>query len=273
MSFTPSDPPPALTRRIFRSTMVSKQSEFTWRGRQSGSYIKWCCWGFNSIRTESEKFLSDIDQGRASMLISSDISVLQLMRCAPFMRSLFCHVPVPSANARTGQHTESHFLGHSLNQTWACPHYEGLQPPESARPDLKNCSIDFFHLQLCVVMGNHDIYIRTTPIWSPRSVQVLDTGCSSKQVTGSKVSLARRSHWVDPFHFCTKMVFSPSVALSLSLSPPSLCLSLSPVTCWNTFRSWVELLSAHSSLCVVFEDYYAQRHPHWASRQLRGQNP
>lgn len=95
----------------------------------------------------------------------------------------------------------------------------------------------------------------------PCSARVFDTDYSSKQVTGSKVSLARRSHWVDPFHFCTKWCFL------------SLALSLSPVTCWNTFRSWVELLSAHSSLCVVFEDYYAQRHPHWASRQLRGQNP
>lgn len=143
-----------------------------------------------------------------------------------------------------------------------------FSPPESTRPDPKNCSIDFFHLQLCVVMGNHDIYIRTTPIWSLARREFFDTDYSSKQVTGSKVSLARRSHWVDPFHFCTKWCFF--LSLSLFLCPS---LALSPVTCWNTFRSWVEVLSAHSSLCVVFEDYYAQRHPHWASRQLRGQNP
>lgn len=97
----------------------------------------------------------------------------------------------------------------------------------------------------------------------------VDTDSSSKQVRGSKVSLAWRSNWVDSFHFCTKWCFLPPPLLSLVF----LSLALSPVTCWNTFRSWVELLSAHSSLCVVFEDYYAQRHPHWASRQLRGQNP
>lgn len=84
---------PALSSgpRWYQSKVSSLRQE-----DNQGSYIKWCCWGFNSIRTESEKFLSNIDQGRASMLISSDISVLQLMRCVPLMRSLFFHVPAPS---------------------------------------------------------------------------------------------------------------------------------------------------------------------------------
>ena len=142
----------------------------------------------------------------------------------PFMRSLFFHIPVPS----TVYHlmplpvalTEPSALGHSLNQTWVHPHYEGLQPCEGARPVLKNCSIDFFHLQLCLVMGNHDIYIHPTPIRSPPpcSAQVFDTDCSSKQVTRSRVSLARRSHWVDPFPFLQRMVFfSPSPPLYPSI--------------------------------------------------------
>lgn len=138
--------------------------------------------------------------------------------------------------------------------------------PVSVRPDPKNCSIDFFHLQLCVVMGNHDIYIRTSPMWSLlgagfRHRLWLKTGHRIKSVCCLKEPLSR-----------SFSISAPNGVFSLFLSF-SCSHSLSPVTCWNTFRSWVELLSAHSSLCVVFEDYYAQRHPHWASRQLRGQNP
>lgn len=140
-------------------------------------------------------------------------------------------------------------------------------PPRVADLTPEIAQLTFFHLQLCVVMGNHDIYICTTPIYSLArrefSTQTIAQNRSQDQkcllpggVTESILSIS-----------------APNGVFSLFFASRSLSLSLTTVTCWNTIRSWVELLSAHSSLCVVFEDYYAQRHPHWASRQLRGQNP
>lgn len=100
-----------------------------------------------------------------------------------------------------------------------------VTPPRSTRPDPKNCSIDIFHLQLCVVMGNHDIYIRTTPIWSLAWREFPTQTIAQNRSQDQKCLLPEGAteSILSIFIFCTKwcslsLVLYLSFYVSLSLS-------------------------------------------------------